>query len=441
MASDETVRSPSVLTLIMAGGEGRGLSVLTGTRAKPAVTVAGKYRLVDFALSNAVNSGLHKVAVLTQYRPHSLMRHIGSGEPWGLDRRPGGGVWIWPPHRDRHGGGWYRGTADALFQNLEAIEAARSDVLLILCGDHVYRQDYRDMLQFHRQAGADITVAVTPVSAEDTHRFGIVGVGADHRITEFTEKPRASPTRLASMGVYAATTDFFLARLEEDARDSRSSHEIGGNLIPKMVERHRAFAYRFSGSWVDVGTVASYWSANLRFLESDPPVDLHDEGWPLRTRAGDPPPAFCGPSADVRHSLLAPGCVVEGTVIDSVLSPGVHIERGAVVNKSVVLHGTAVRSDARVECSVADKAVEIGAGARVGHRSEEGDLDPRASGVTLLGKGARVPAGAVLGRSCAVEPYAAPSDFAHSTIPSGSIVSRREGKRSMGSPKKGEDRF
>lgn len=418
----------SILTLIMAGGEGRGLSVLCEERAKPAVPFAGTYRIIDFALSNAVNSDLSRLAVLTQYRPHSLMQHLGTGGPWHLGRRRSEGLCIWPPYRGRGGEQvWYRGTADALYQNRALISREGADVTLILCGDHVYKQDYRDLIRFHDEKRADLTVAVTSVRPEDVHRFGIMRVGADHRVEEFTEKPRQSRSTLASMGIYVFNTGFLLKRLEEDARDTASAHELGGNMIPAMVARDRVFAYPFAGYWVDMGTIAAYWETNLALLAERPACDLADARWPVYTRMEQRPPARCPGSSEVQNSLLSHGCVVEGTVVNSILSPGVRIERGAAVRDSIIMHDAVIRAGAQVHRCILDKEVEVGAGARIGVGDDNPPNEHEPSylntGVTLVGKGAQVPGGAVLGRNCRVDPYVAFDDFRRREIPGGTTVS------------------
>src|SRR5512146_3073757 len=274
----------SVLTLILAGGAGSRLSILGEMRAEPAVPFAGKYRIIDFPLSNAVNSDLYRIAVLTQFRPHSLMEHIGIGEPWDLNRRRPNGLQIWQPYKGRSAQDWYRGTADALYQNRNFIAEDDSDILLVLSGDHIYKQDYRDLLHFHQEKGADLTVAVMNVRQEEVSRFGIMSVDTGQKITRFAEKPKQSDSTLASMGIYVFNTRFLLRQLEEDARDKNSSHDFGKNIIPRIVEADRAFAYPFLGYWVDVGTIQSYWETNLALLGENPGLDLYDQSWVIHTR-------------------------------------------------------------------------------------------------------------------------------------------------------------
>jgi glucose-1-phosphate adenylyltransferase len=419
----------SVLTLILAGGEGSRLSILGEKRAKPAVPFAGKYRIIDFPLSNAVNSDLYRITVLTQYRPHSLMEHLGIGEPWDLNRRRPNGLQIWQPYRGRHEQDWYRGTADALYQNRNFIAGDGSNLLLVLSGDHIYKQDYRELLRFHQEKGADLTVAVMHVQPNEVHRFGIMSVDADRRITRFAEKPKQSDSTLASMGIYVFNTGFLLQRLEEDARDPKSAHDFGKNIIPQMVARDRTFAYPFSGYWVDVGTIAAYWETNLALLEENPALDLNDPSWVIHTRSEERPPVKFKPPGAVDNSLLSNGCVVSGTVINSVLSPGVRVERGAVVRDSVIMNDTTIKTGALVRCCVLDKEIEIGTNAQlgVGDDNTPNQLEPANlnTGITIVGKRARIPAGAVIGRNCRIDSNVTPDDFERREIPSGGAITRR----------------
>jgi glucose-1-phosphate adenylyltransferase len=419
----------SVLTLILAGGQGSRLSILGEKRAKPAAAFAGKYRIIDFALSNTVNSDLSQVAVLTQYRPHSLMQHIGIGVPWDLNRTPPKGIQIWQPYRGRRDQDWYRGTADALYQNRNFIVESGCDRLLILSGDHIYKQDYRPLLSFHDDKGADLTVAVMHVPPEETFRFGIMDVDANDRIIKFTEKPKQAQSTLASMGIYVFNTDFLLRHLEEDGQDPTSAHDFGKNLIPKMVANDKVYAYPFSGYWVDVGTIHSYWETNLALLADPPPLDLADPSWVIHTRSKERPPVRIGPGGVTQDSLLSNGCVINGTVIHSVLSPGVRVEAGAVVRDSVIMDDTVIGPGAVVDRCVLDKEIEIGPGAQlgVGDDNTPNELEPANinTGITIAGKRARVPAGAVIGRNCRIDPNITEDDYDQFEVPSGGTVSKR----------------
>ncbi len=420
----------SVLTLILAGGAGSRLSILGEERAKPAVPFAGKYRIIDFSLSNAVNSDLYRIAVLTQYRPHSLMDHIGIGEPWDLNRRWPNGVQLWQPYRGRKDQDWYRGTADAIYQYRNFIAETGCDRLLILSGDHIYKQDYRQLLCFHEDKGADMTLAVMNVLPEETNRFGIMDVDSNDQITHFTEKPKKAESTLASMGVYVFNTEFLLRRMKEFARDASLAHDFGKNIIPRMVGVDRVYAYHFKGYWVDVGTISSYWETNLALLSDHPALDLYDPAWIIHTRSKERPPVKLGASGQSRESLLSNGCVINGTVIHSVLSPGVRVEPGAIVRDSVIMNDTIIRTGAIIDRCVLDKEIEIGAGAQVGTGDEMTPnlLEPSNlnKGITIVGKRARVPAGAIIGRNCRIDANTTPNDYVQLQVASGETISQLE---------------
>jgi glucose-1-phosphate adenylyltransferase len=418
----------SVLTLILAGGAGSRLSILGEKRAKPAIPFAGKYRIIDFSLSNAVNSDLYRIAVLTQFRPHSLMNHIGIGEPWDLNRRWPNSVQIWQAYRGRKNQDWYLGTADAIFQNRDFIAESDCDQLLILSGDHIYKQDYRPLLRWHAENHADLTVGVMNVPLEETHRFGIVDVDANNHITRFIEKPRKSESTLASMGIYIFNTGFLLHRLEEDVQDINSARDFGKNIIPRMVGHDRVFAFPFTGYWVDVGTIFAYWETNLALLNDHPALDLYDPNWIIHTRSKERPPAKLGPSGDTHTSLISNGCRIDGTVIHSVLSPGVRVEPGAVVRDSVVMNDTVIRAGAVVDRCILDKEIEIGAGAQVGvgDKMTPNLLEPANlnTGITIVGKQAHVPPGAIIGRNCRIDANTMLTDYDQLLVPSGETVSQ-----------------
>jgi glucose-1-phosphate adenylyltransferase len=418
-----------VLTLILAGGQGSRLSILGEKRAKPAVAFAGKYRIIDFPLSNAVNSELYRVAVLTQYRPHSLMQHIGIGEPWDLNRTQPNGVQIWQPYRGRKDQDWYRGTADALYQNRNFIADSGCERLLILSGDHIYKQDYRDLLRYHDEKGADLTVAVMRVKPEETHRFGIMDVDEHERIAKFTEKPKDATSTLASMGIYVFNTDFLLRYLESDVQNPNSQHDFGKNLIPEMVANDKVYAYPFSGYWVDVGTIQSYWETNLALLDEGAGLNLGDMNWVIHTRSRERPPVHLGRHAVVQNALLSNGCDIQGTVIHSVLSPGVVVEAGALVRDSVIMNDTVIRSGALVDRCVLDKEIEIGRGAQLGCGDDHtpNALEPANlnTGITIVGKRAKAPADAQIGRNCRIDPGTTREDYDELLVASGGTVTTR----------------
>lgn len=418
-----------VLTLILAGGAGSRLSILGEKRAKPAVPFAGKYRIIDFPLSNAVNSGLYRLAILTQFRPHSLVQHIGIGEPWDLNRRPPNGCQIWQPYRGRKDQDWYRGTADALYQNRNFIRDDDSDTLLILSGDHIYKQDYRDLLRFHEDKKADLTVAVMNVPVEEVGRFGIMTVDAGQKIVKFAEKPKKSDSTLASMGIYVFNTRFLLDLLEKDGDDPNSSHDFGKNIIPQIVEMGKAYAYPFLGYWVDVGTIQAYWETSMALLEEDSGLNLYDPKWVIHTRSEERPPVKCTPPGEMIKSMASNGCVIQGKVINSVLSPGVIVEKGAVVRDSVIMNDTIIRAGATINRCVLDKEIEVGAGASLGEgKDDTPNQDEPANihtGITIAGKRARIPAGAVIGRNCRIDPSTTPDDYETTRIPSGGTVRKK----------------
>lgn len=420
----------SVLTLILAGGAGSRLSILGEKRAKPAVPFAGKYRIIDFPLSNAVNSDLYRIAVLTQFRPHSLMQHIGIAEPWDLNRRPPNGLQIWQPYRGRSDQDWYRGTADALYQNRGFIREEGSETLLILSGDHIYKQDYRDLLRFHQDKHADLTVAVMNVPKDEVSRFGIMSVDASQKITRFAEKPKQSDSTLASMGIYVFNTRFLLDQLEKDATDKESSHDFGKNLIPKIVEMGRAYAYPFIGYWVDVGTIQAYWETSMALLDKNPGLDLYDSKWVIHTRSEERPPVKCLPPGQIINSMVSNGCFIQGTVINSILSPGVQVEEGAVVRDSVIMNNSIIHAGTQVDRCILDKEIEIGANSQLGAGSDEtpNKLEPNniRNGITIVGKRAHIPAGATIGRNCRIDPDTTPADYDSLEVASGETITMRQ---------------
>jgi len=417
-----------VFSLILAGGEGSRLSILAEKRAKPAMPFAGKYRIIDFALSNCTNSGLFDMAVLTQYRPHSLNEHIGAGRPWDLDRTRGG-VRIWQPYRGRRDQDWYRGTSDALYQNRSFIASTNSDTLLVLSGDHIYKQDYRTMLRQHEESGADLTIAVMDVPREETHRFGIMTTDEAGRIVEFHEKPKTFHGTLASMGIYVFRKDFLLERLEADAQDPNSAHDFGRNIIPSMIEKDRVYAFNFEGYWVDVGTIPAYWQTNLDLLADEPELDLNDERWTIHTRSEERPPVKLSSGAQVDRALLSNGCIIAGTVVNSVLSPGVVVQAGAAVRDSIILNDTIVESGALVDRCIIDKQVRVGRNAVVGSGEDQtpNQREPQnlATGITIVGKGALIPSGTRIGRNCSIDATVRASDYEGTELTSGACVVAR----------------
>ncbi|MBE6714601.1 MAG: glucose-1-phosphate adenylyltransferase [Ruminococcaceae bacterium] len=379
------------VAMLLAGGQGSRLYALTQKVAKPAVPFGGKYRIVDFPLSNCTNSGIDTVGVLTQYEPLLLNDYIGNGLPWDLDRTYGG-VKILPPYQGAKAADWYKGTANAIYQNLKFIERYDAEYVLILSGDHIYKMDYAKMLKFHKKSGADCTIAVLDVPIEEASRFGIMSVDSDSRIFKFEEKPKNPESTMASMGIYIFTKDKLVDYLKRDAADPQSSGDFGKNIIPAMLGAGECMmAYPFEGYWKDVGTISSLWEANMDLLGEKPEFSLDDEKWRIFTRHETLAPQYIGKGSEISNSIIAEGCEIYGKVENSVLFPGVCVMPGAVVKDSVVMGGCVIGEDSVVSYSILDTNVKIGAEARVG--GQVGD----SAGVSVIGDGEVIPAGKVVG--------------------------------------------
>ena len=392
------------IAMLLAGGQGSRLYVLTGAMAKPAVPFGGKYRIIDFPLSNCSNSGIDTVGVLTQYRPLELNSYIGSGQPWDLDVSTGG-VHILPPYMGSQGGTWYKGTANAIYQNIGFIDLYDPDYVVILSGDHIYKMDYSQMVARHKEAGAACTISVMEVPWEEASRFGIMSVDGEDMITEFAEKPREPKSNLASMGIYVFSWQTLRRYLAEDEADLDSENDFGKNIIPNMLSRgERMAAYRFSGYWKDVGTLESLWDANMDMLCPTSGLDLRDDSWPIYARSVNAPPTFVGHNAHMAHCAINRGSVIEGTVENSVLSPKVMVGEGARVSYSVLLPGTVVEPGAVVEYAILGEDCRIGRNCRVGG-APESVAEGGTWGLTLLAPGCQLEAerqvapGAMLDRS------------------------------------------
>jgi len=421
-----------VLAVILAGGEGERLSILSSVRAKPAVPFGGKYRIIDFTLSNCVNSGVDSVVVLTQYNPRSMNDHIGLGRPWDLDRNQGGVRMLQPYIRRGKVAEWYGGTADAVLQNINVVERG-GDTVLILAGDHIYKMDYQPFLAAHRRRRADVTIAVRRVPIAEASRMGVLALDDQDRVTEWQEKPKVPKSDLASMGVYVFSKRALIRWLSEERRD------FGADVIPAMLAGGaRVYGYRFAGYWQDVGTIQSFWEANMALLEDDPELDLYDREWLIHTRSEERAPAKVGATAQVHRSMISHGCVINGTVVNSVLSPGVRVDVGAVVRDSIVMFDSVIRSGAVVDRAILDKEVVVGQGAFVGdgsdfdtpNKQEPGRLN---TGITVVGKQSVVPRGVRLGRNVKVGERVRSTDYGSRTIRSGGTVDRKDrGSRDAG---------
>ncbi len=415
---------PDAFALIMAGGSSEYLSVLTETRAEPAVPFGGKFRLIDFPLSNCANSEIYDVAVLTQYRPRSLNDHIGIGKPWDLDRA-NEGVRVLQPYRGGAYGDWQQGTADAVRRNLDFVSQRDEDLALILAGDHAYLMDYRPMLLQHDHRNADVTVAVRRVNVHETHRYGIVTADVDGHVSEFREKPKRSRDNLASMGIYV-----FRKQVLMDVLQDNTLMDFGRDVLPRLIKNGaRVFAYSFPGYWADVGNVQAYWEANVSLLSENPALDLYDPLWVVHTQSQDRAPSKFGPNAQAGGNLISNGCRVDGIVERSVLSPGVYVAEGAVVRDSVILNDTIIEAGAVVDRCVIDKQVLVRAGAQVGSGD---DATPNAAlpealnaGITLVGKGAVVPPNVVVGRNVVIHSGTPESAYGKKkAVPSGANVGK-----------------
>lgn len=354
------------IAMLLAGGQGSRLGALTAKIAKPAVSFGGKYRIIDFTLSNCANSGIDTVGVLTQYRPYQLHEYVGNGRGWDLNET-GGGISILPPYATQDGGAWYAGTADAVTQNLDYIKSHHPEYVLILSGDALYRMDYREMLATHIDNGADLTIAVMPVPWEDASRFGILTTDEEKRVTKFTEKPEKPDSNLASMGIYVFSYDFLVNTLEEDAVNQRSTHDFGNDIIPKaLADGKRLFVHEYHGFWKDVGTIASYHETSMDLLGENPAFDLFDTKNPVMSNDSTRPPHYIGPDGRIDDSLVANGCKIMGTVRHSIISTDCVVGERAIVEDSVLLPGSVVKNGAHVSRAILGENAVVEEGVKLG---------------------------------------------------------------------------
>ena len=394
-----------IVAMLLAGGQGSRLGELTKSMAKPAVPFGGKYRIIDFPLSNCVNSDIDTVGVLTQYEPLALNSYLGNGQAWDLDRN-NGGVFVLPPYVSGSSVRWYSGTANAIYQNLPFIDQYDPEYVLILSGDHIYKMDYAEMLRCHIEKDADATIAVLTVPLEEAHRFGIMNTAPDGSIVEFEEKPAHPKSTKASMGIYIFTYQSLKQYLIRDSKDPDSENDFGKNIIPAMInDGKRMFAWDFAGYWRDVGTIQSLWEANMDLLGAAPKFNLYDKEWRIYSKSPVMPPHYIGNEAKVTDSLVTEGCQVFGDIRHSVLFAGVRVEPGAIVEDSVVMPNSVILSGAVVKKSIIGENVTIGEGALLGcdRLPEDGEYETKLTGdITLVansmvvGSGARVPKGKVI---------------------------------------------
>ena len=388
------------LALILAGGKGSRLDVLSEKRSKPAVPFAGKFRIIDFSLSNLSNSGIYDIAILTQYLPLSLNEHIGSGKPWDLDRRDSQ-VTLLQPHQV-----WYEGTADAVLKNLNFIKRRFAKYILILSGDHIYKMNYKKMIDYHEKKGAGLTIATTTVPKEETHRFGIMTLNEDGVITEFEEKPKTTTSREASMGIYVFSADVLYDALETLKMDNL---DFGKHVIPYLIEKENTsvYGYKFSGYWQDVGTLDSFLETSLDLLDDETNrLDLYEQEWKIYTRSEELPPVKIGENAKIINALISNGSIIEGTVINSILSPGVYVGKNAIVKDSIIMNNSRIEEGAYIEKSVIDKKVIIGKNAKVGY-GEDYTINREKpelffSGVNAIAKSVIIPDNTTIERNCSI---------------------------------------
>lgn len=363
--------SKDCVAMILAGGQGSRLGALTKNVAKPAVPFGGKYRIIDFPLSNCVHSGINTVGVLTQYQPLELNRYIGNGNSWDLDRSHGG-VYVLPPYQSAKAGEWYKGTANAIYQNLSFLESFKPENVLILSGDHIYKMHYGEMLKAHKESGAAVTIAVMPVPWEEASRFGIMNVDEEGTITDFEEKPAEPKSNLASMGIYIFTYEVLKKYLEADERDPSSANDFGKNIIPTMLENgEKMVSFRFEGYWKDVGTIHSLWEANMDLVDQPPKFDLNDRSWSIYSRNMALAPHYVGQNAKITNSTVTEGCFIDGEIKHSVIFGGVELGEGSVVSDSVIMPGAKIGKNVVIEKAVIGADAVIGDGAKVGVNSSD----------------------------------------------------------------------
>lgn len=364
------MKKDKVVAMLLAGGQGSRLKLLTRNVAKPAVPFGGKYRIIDFALSNATNSGIRDIGILTQYKPFELNAHIGIGAAWDFDRNIGG-LRILPPFMGEDGGRWFTGTANAIYENIDFIDALNPKHVLILSGDHIYKMNYNTLLKYHEEKDADVSIAAMEVPWEETKRFGILNTDEDNKIVEFDEKPENAQNNLASMGIYMFKWDCLRKYLIKDNNDKKSSHDFGKNVLPMMLEEHKQmYAWVFDGYWKDVGTVKSYWESNMDLLDTENTLQLYDRKWRIYTRNMNLPPQFIDNDAVVKNSLINEGCIIEGEVKNSILSSGVVVEKGAKVSNSVILSNSVIKSNSSVNRAVVLENVIVKSDENIGEKEE-----------------------------------------------------------------------
>ena len=414
-----------MLAMLLAGGQSSRLGILTMDKAKPAVAFGGKYRIIDFPMSNCVNSGVDTVGVLTQYQPLTLNAHIGIGVPWDLDR-VNGGVSILAPHmREGEIGSWYSGTANAIYQNIDYIDSCNPEYVLILSGDHIYKMDYAAMLKYHKENNADATIAVLEVPMEDASRFGIMNADENDKIYEFEEKPEHPKSNLASMGIYIFTWSNLRKALIEDEKIHPDS-DFGKHIIPKMLgEGQSLYAYRFKDYWKDVGTIESYWAANMELIKTLPEFNLYEDFWKIYTKSDYQPPQYTGENASIKTSIVSEGAQIYGSIEHCVISKNVTIEEGAVVKDSIIMEGCVIGKNAVLDRVIVDQNTVIGDNVKMGLWDNiPNEQKPKIynTGITVIGSDTVVPDNIEIGKNCVVYGKTTAEDYSESKLPSGQSV-------------------
>lgn len=412
-----------MIAMLLAGGQGSRLGVLTERVAKPAVAFGGKYKIIDFPLSNCINSSIDTVGVLTQYRPLRLNSHIGIGIPWDLDRNIGG-VTVLPPYEKTEHTEWYTGTANAIFQNIEYIDSFNPDYVLILSGDHIYKMDYEIMLDYHKSKGSDVTIAAMPVPWEEAGRFGVVVADDEHKITEFQEKPDEPKSNLASMGIYIFSWDALkeaLIKLKD-----QPNCDFGMHIIPYCHEQGKnIYAYEYTGYWKDVGTIKSYWEANMELIDIIPEFNLYEEFWKIYTRNDTIPPQYFSEGTEISRSIVGEGCFIDGVVKNSVISPNVDIEEGAEVHDSIIMSGCKIGKGTRIFNSIIAEDTVVGSNVLIGDgKYADSTLDKKIYNceITVIGENSVIPDGVKIGKNVAISGVTEEADYPKGTIPSGGYI-------------------
>ncbi len=424
------MRKNKMLAMLLAGGQGSRLGILTMDKAKPAVAFGGKYRIIDFPMSNCVNSGVDTVGVLTQYQPLTLNQHIGIGSPWDLDNKNGGVAILAPHMKEGEKGEWYSGTANAIYQNIDYIDANDPEYVLILSGDHIYKMDYAAMLNFHKQNNCDVTIAVLEVTMEEASRFGIMNADENDKIYEFEEKPAEPKSNLASMGIYIFTWAKLREALIEDNKVHADS-DFGKHIIPSMLNKGMTlYAYRFKDYWKDVGTIESYWAANMELIRTLPEFNLYENFWKIYTNTDFQPPQYTGPNADVKTSIISEGCQIYGKVEHSVISKDVVIEEGAVVKDSIIMEGCKIGKNTVLDRCIIDQKTVIGDNVKIGiGENIPNKHKPKIynTGISVIGSDTVVPDNLEVGKNCVIYGVTTSDDYKDNKLESGEVVINDEG--------------